>query len=100
MDWDLAALEGGTEWTEGHDNEKQFQKDKQNKQMLEAIEYGTMETNDELEAKLEERKKLDAEQDKRLIAERRRQLGLGSHAGLSRHIRKVWPDCSRTMAWW
>eukprot|EP00438_Fugacium_kawagutii_P027421 Skav217147 [mRNA] locus=scaffold2621:2863:6211:+ [translate_table: standard] len=72
LDWDLAEVEGSDQWTEGHDREKQFQQDKQKKQMLEALEYGTLEKTDELQQELEERKKMDAEQDKRLIADRRR----------------------------
>ena len=107
LDWDLAGLEGGAEWTQDHEDEKQFQKDKQNKQMLEAIEYGTIDADDELEAMLAERKKRDAEQDKRLIADRRRrerasnqtkmELDWESWAGKSVWVESSTEDLTRSL---
>lgn len=68
LDVDLEALESGPGWTEKHDKEKVFQKGKQEKQLIEAFEYGTVldEDVEGMESAIQERREKNKKQDQLL----------------------------------
>lgn len=68
LDVDLEALENDPEWTEKHQKEKAFQKNKQEKQLIEAFEFGTVLDGDVegMEPAIAERREKNAKQDQLL----------------------------------
>ena len=108
MDWDLEGVEQSAEWSEWHEGEKQFQKDKQMKLRLEAIEFGTLDLTDDLRDEFMKRKDVDALNDKKLIADRKRRerasqktkltLDWEAWSGMSFWVESQTPELLRRLA--
>ena len=108
LDWDLEGVEQSAEWSKWHEAEKQFQKDKQMKLRLEAIEFGTLDLPDDLRDEFRTRKEADALNDKKLIADRKRRerasqktkltLDWEAWSGMSFWVESQTPEVDRKLA--
>ena len=98
LDFDAAEFENTSEWTEGHTTEKSFQKDEQEKQLMEAFQYGALaeeDIGDDLQQKVEERKAKDKKLDQEHVAKQKRIAKATNRPNMT----KKWSDFSGNHYW-
>ena len=95
LEWDLAEVEQTAEWSRDHEAERGFQQEKQLKLRLEAMEYGTLAMSDDIKDEAEKRKQMDTENDKKLIADRRKK----ERASARTKLELDWDSWSGKVCW-
>ena len=97
-DFDVESLAFAPEWSEAHEDEKKFQLKKQEKQMIEALNYDVLvgdEVTEELREKARLRKKKDEHNDQVLIADKERVAAAVARG----HVQLSWDDVRGKHYW-
>ena len=98
VDFDVESLAFDPEWSEAHEDEKKFQLKKQEKQMIEALNYNVLvsdEETEELREKARLRKEKDDHNDKVLIADKERVAAAAARS----HVQLSWDDVRGRHYW-